>query len=549
LLSDSFQDRMTPEGFSTLGVVVPQPDAEAREEVPAAWRVRAAGGLLVAGAFAVVLASVPSVVFDLERYLVPKALALYLTALGLLALGFPSLRAPRWGVSEWLAIAFVVWSAASGAFALNRWLALEAWGIGLSSIVLLLATRELARHHPWPLLAGVLAAAVLGAALGVAQAYGVDWEWLADARPPGATFGNRNFLAHLSVLAVPPLAVTVVGIRRRRWLAPALLGIAILAAAVILTRSRAAWLGGIGGVASAGLTLLLVRRTQRPPRARMTAVLLALALATAAAVFVPNRLDWTTDSPYAETLSRLADYSGGSGRGRLIQYGNSLQLVRENPLLGVGPGNWLVHYPRVTSDGDPSFARHQLIPTNPWPSSDWVAFLTERGLLGALFLLAAGAVGASRAYTRARRGEPEDSLAAAALVGMLAAALIAGTFDAVLLLAAPSYLVWATLGLLLPEPRRAVPWSPASGARKLLRRSTGLLLLIVAAEAASHTAAIAATAQSRNRQTLGRAARLAPGEHRLQLLLAEQGDCRAAARARDLMPHPSRAQELARRCG
>jgi O-antigen ligase len=506
--------------------------------------------LVVLGAFAVVLASVESMVFDLDRYLVPKALVLHLSAFALLALGFPKLRAPRWGLTEWLLITFLVWSALSAALAENRWLALESWGIGLSAVVLLLATRDLAEHHRWPVLAGVLAAAVLGAGLGVAQAYGLDWEWLADTRPPGATFGNRNFLAHLSVLAMPPLAVGVVRLRHKRWLAPALLGVVILAAAVVLTRSRAAWLGGIGGLATAALTLSIARkRGTTAPRARLVAVTLALALATGAAVFVPNRLEWNTDSPYAQTLSRLADYTGGSGRGRLIQYRNSLTLAKENPLLGVGPGNWFVHYPLVTSRGDPSYAGQQSIPTNPWPSSDWVAFVTERGLLGALLLLAAGAVAAGRALTRARLGEPEDAYSAAALVGVLATAVIAGTFDAVLLLAAPSYLIWSVMGLLLPEPRRAIAWTPGPRTAKVVRRAAGLVLLVLVAEAAAHTAAIASTASSRNRRTLERAALLAPGEHRLQLLLAERGDCPAAAKAVELMPHHARTQAMAKRCG
>jgi O-antigen ligase len=280
----------------------------------------------------------------------------------------------------------------------------------------------------------------------------------------------------------------------------------------------------------------------------MVTVGLALAIASSAAVLVPNRLQWTSDSPYAQTLARLADYTGGSGRGRIIQYRNSLALAKESPVLGVGPGNWFVHYPRVTSDGDPSYAGQEPIPTNPWPSSDWVAFITERGVLGALLLLSAGAVAVGRVLTRARLGESDDTFVAAALVGMLTTAVVTGTFDAVLLLAAPSYLVWSVMGLLLPEPRRAIAWSPSGRASKLVKRAASFALVIVAAEAATHTAAIATTSESRNRQTLQRAARLAPGEHRLQLLLAARGDCPAASNAADLMPHHERAQAMANRC-
>jgi O-antigen ligase len=338
--------------------------------------------------------------------------------------------------------------------------------------------------------------------------------------------------------------------RHRRWLIPALIGIVILATAVVLTRSRAAWLGGVGGLATAALTLIVARwGGVHRSRWRLVAVAVALALATAGAVLLPNQLDWTTDSPYAQTLSRLTAYGEGSGRGRLIQYRNSLELAKEDPVLGVGPGNWFVHYPRVATDGDPSFAGHQSIPTNPWPSSDWVAFLTERGLLGALLLLATGLSAAGRVLARARTPQSDDAYAAAAVVGLMATAVITGMFDAVLLLAAPSYLVWSITGLMLPEPKRAIPWMPGPGARGLAKAGAALLLLVTIAEASAHTVAIASTAESRNRQTLTRAARLAPGEHRVQLLLAERGDCRAAERVGRLMPHHAHAQRLAKGCG
>ena len=43
-------------------------------------------------------------------------------------------------------------------------------------------------------------------------------------------------------------------------------------------------------------------------------------------------------------MHNVADYQGGSGRGRLIQYERTLALAIRHPLLGVGPGNWPVEY-------------------------------------------------------------------------------------------------------------------------------------------------------------------------------------------------------------
>jgi hypothetical protein len=484
---------------------------------------------------------------------------------------------------------------------------------------------------------GLLLAAVGGAGLGVAQAYGLEWSLLADTRPPGGTFGNRNFLAHFAMLSVAPLAALALTSRRNLARVLATAGLAVVVAAAVLTRSRAAWLGGLGGLGAAGVVLVVAAIADRRGRAdasgstgeardtvgapsrsgltvgRSAFVAVTLAIAVAVAVLLPNRLNWTTDSPYTETLSRIVEAGEGSGRGRIIQYKNSLEMVKHDPLLGVGPGNWFVQYPEVTTDGDPSFAGHLSIPTNPWPSSDWVAFLTERGPLGTLLLLAAGVLMVGRSLTRLRRSgangetgrvhargaedihfpggsdlryadrgfardahssslgvsgdarearsapltEPAYATAAsgtspagaaAAVVGLLVAALVMGMFDAVLLLPAPSFFVWTIVGVLLPDPARIREWLPSPGLRRSLRLAAVVLVGLLIAEASLHAAAIVTTHSSRSRATLAAAVRLAPGEHRLQLLLAERGSCPAARRAAALLPHHASAQRLAKRC-
>src|SRR5690606_41436178 len=74
----------------------------------------------------------------------------------------------------------------------------------------------------------------------------------------------------------------------------------------------------------------------RPPRSTLfpyttlfRSIGCALAAGAAAAIFIPNRLDWRSDSPYAETFTHIAAYSEGSGRGRLIQYRRSEEHTSE----------------------------------------------------------------------------------------------------------------------------------------------------------------------------------------------------------------------------
>jgi hypothetical protein len=256
-------------------------------------------------------------------------------------------------------------------------------------------------------------------------------------------------------------------------------------------------------------------------------------LAALAAVRLPNALDWRSDSPYLESARGMVNYREGSGRGRLQQWRHSARLVAAHPVLGVGPGHWAAAYPAVAPASDPSLTRDGTT-ANPWPSSDWVAVAAERGLLGLGTLGVAMVLLAWRAHQLVwRPGTPDAHVLGGTMGALLAATLTAGAFDAVLLLAAPSFLAWTALGALVGAADRLDGATPPG-----LRRGPALglvsLLALAAGLGAAHTLAMALYAGGRPR-ALARAATLAPGDYRIQLRAAQVarqvGGCAAARRA------------------
>jgi hypothetical protein len=266
------------------------------------------------------------------------------------------------------------------------------------------------------------------------------------------------------------------------------------------------------------------------------------------ALLLPNRLNWRSESPYLDSLTGVANYREGSGRGRLIQYGNTLEMVLDHPLLGVGPGNWPLHYPNYMAPGDPSFDADDDIPTNPWPSSDWMAMLSERGLPATLILLAAGGTIALGAWARVRGGSRRSPpLGDLTTVATLIALFVVGAFDAVLLLPAPAFFAWTTIGALATSARpiREVVLTP--GGRRRLTAAVALVGGALLVHSVSQVAAMT-LAGSRGREALELAAKVDPGSYRIHMLLAtawrDEGRCdRArphAERARKLFPnHPA----------
>jgi hypothetical protein len=275
----------------------------------------------------------------------------------------------------------------------------------------------------------------------------------------------------------------------------------------------------------AGALLLFVAWPTRrlwlePVRLRRILVLLGIAaIGIVGATGLPNALDWKSDTPYLDSVRGVVNYREGSGRGRLVQYRNSLDMALHHPLLGVGPGNWPVDYPRYASRNDPSLDQDDGMTSNPWPSSDWVAYVSERGVLATACLALAllGTLVAARQKGTAQ--DPVRQLEAIVLAATVLVTLVVSMFDAVLLLAAPTFFVWAIVGALMPE--MAIRRSLAVLWRRLAALGGAVVMLAAASRSVLQVRAMAHYDVGTVR-ALREAALLDPGSYRIHLRLAIQ---------------------------
>jgi O-antigen ligase len=515
------------------------------------------------GALATVLAVLSFRAFDLDRFFAPKELALHASALvaGVALLAGTkrlALRRADLALAAWLALSFF-----TAVFATNHWLAFRALTLTVSGAVVFWSARRLAAAGLSGALTTVLAVAVVAGALtALAQAYGVKMEFAALNRAPGGTFGNRNFMAHLTAIGVPLLLYRLAVARSSVAAAIWMTSLAACSGAIVLSRSRAAWLAlavcGVLGllVASRGPALLEgpdgLQAKQRLWRGAAVA-----ALGVALALGVPNVLDWRSESPYLESVRGVVNFREGSGKGRLRQYANTARMAVAHPALGVGPGNWPVAYPRFAPGDDPSLAEGTGMTANPWPSSDWMAALSERGVPATLSLagfVALLVLGALRARYDPSRSAV-DRLGALAGVGVLGIAVVEGGFDAVLLLPAPALVVWAAAGALIPGGREVRGVALPNRSRAALTIATGAFCL-AAAHAGSRRIEAMRLYGKGTLAALEDAIAHDPGSYRIRMRAAEayaaRGRCGDARRhalvARDLLPAAPAPKRVLDRC-
>ena len=547
---DANADDLVPEGRVPSG-----PDAQSAFMTIVEVEPRRGGSLALRvvqiGAIAVVLAVTMFHAFELDRFFVPKELVLHLAAAlaGLLALR--ALWRTNLTRVDLLLAGYLGLSALSAVMATNRWLAFRALAVTASSILLFWIARTLRDAGlARPLLGALALAVVVAAATSLLQTYGFDLEIFSESRAPGGTLGNRNFVAHVAAFGFPLLLLCTLRAARRgtylRWA----IATALVIATLVLTRSRAAWLA-FAAVMLVLFVAMLISAPLRRDRGiwkRVAGLLVMTAAVVALSLVVPNALRWHGRNPYLDSVHNLGEYSEGSGHGRIVQYGRSLLMSIRHPLFGVGPGNWPVVYPQRVPANDPSLDQtNGGMTANPWPSSDWIAAISERGIAAFVLLALAFLALTTAALGQLRRAvDVQDALNAAALVGILAGAVVAGTFDAVLLLAIPAMIVWTALGALSAHME-----APPRPTWRFIFVAVLAISIAGAVRSAAQVVAMDLFATHSDRASLLRAAQIDPGNFRLQLRIARMGGrtrCEHVRIAHELFPAARAAADAARGC-
>jgi putative inorganic carbon (hco3(-)) transporter len=366
------------------------------------------------------------------------------------------------------------------------------YGLTVMAIVVLLDRPIWLRRAVWTVVIAGGALAVVSLLQAGTGTYGSDFAGFAIARDEGGGVFrvggplDPNFFGQVLV-ATAVLAVYLALSTRDR-------GARGLALAVFLACIATMGLTGSRGalVATAAAVCLVLLLGPIPRDLGIVAVALVVA---AGLVFLPSGLQARIGLPTASLSPEQATVTRGSEdalQGRKSENLAALQMFRDHPIAGVGPGNYPRHYLSYSQQIglDPRLADRQA-------HSLYFGALAETGILGAGALLAVLWL-ALRGAWRGRRGlRGDQALLAEGIFVALASYLVAGLF---LHDAYPRYL-WILVGFgfvagqlarkaaasAAPEPLPAegpaVP-APATAPARPGRRAPSFAAAIVAAVAA-----------------------------------------------------------------
>ena len=189
------------------------------------------------------------------------------------------------------------------------------------------------------------------------------WDYGTLHKGFSATYGNHNYLAGYLEMAIPITIGLLIAVRKG-W-AKALCGFSLffLCIALTLTLSRGGW---ISGILALGFMLIVYLLKTKKKYAGLTATVVTVTI-----VVVLTILASTSVVERLETLTHAKDEP--TWRSRTAVWAATLDLIRDYPLLGTGPGTFGTAF---TAYRPPGMNRTYLQTHN-----DYLHFISETGIL------------------------------------------------------------------------------------------------------------------------------------------------------------------------
>lgn len=251
------------------------------------------------------------------------------------------------------------------------------------------------------------------------------------------TFSHKNLLSSVLMLGLP-FAIMGMVTFKKGWRELSLVLTFTLIAEIFVLRTRGVWLAVfVSSLAFLGVFFAVRKRQSLDVKfpTKYVGIAAGLAIVLLVALFSA-----------ASVSSSVSDTTNLENR--FVFWKNSVEMIKENPVLGVGPGNWKINFPKYGLMGLENSVLQGITQVQR-PHNDYLWVLTEGGPLALIFFLGIFALAFVRLAQNLRQPLESGDLAIDLAAGFgLLAYLVFSLTDFPLERVSHSFLVMAMLALL-----------------------------------------------------------------------------------------------------
>lgn len=281
---------------------------------------------------------------------------------------------------------FLAWAILSSSWAINSYESYSLWlKLFAASSMFLLVLNSINSKYQFELILKVIfLSAVIISLVGISQ-YLFDIELIRQAVSPASTFGNKNTASHFIVLTLPLGIGLFLYTTNQKEKYIYILGVLIILIYLFYTKTRAGWLAV--GVEFLVLLIFIIldkikNKTNFKLKNQVPIFILLAFVLIAIANLTNKKIDFTANVSSIFSEATISE----EGNARIQSWVNTLEIIKDNPIIGVGLGNWFINYPLYHNKA----AQGRLFNENSqlrYAHNDYLETLAELGIIGFVLIL------------------------------------------------------------------------------------------------------------------------------------------------------------------
>lgn len=196
------------------------------------------------------------------------------------------------------------------------------------------------------------------------------------------TMEHKNLYSSALFMLLPFLAW---GFWKNRGRKRVLYGLTVVATLfmILLLSTRAVWVGTFfAGILMVSVLILKIKQFKLPRSLRIYAIVGIVLVVSSGLVFVLAKGS-TANFSVGDRIRSIFDPEASNNKFRLNVWEASLEMWNDNPVIGVGAGNWKLNIPPYLKDYDFKIQEMNWLR----PHNDFLWVLTEKGIIGLVIYL------------------------------------------------------------------------------------------------------------------------------------------------------------------
>lgn len=257
------------------------------------------------------------------------------------------------------------------------WATVSRYGLSLGMLITLITLFQWQKLKATDLIKGVV---IFGSIAGIVTLFELlkalgSGDFISDIYVVSGTFSHKNLLSSGLMLSLP-FAIMGAAVLSSAWKRWSILLVFLLIAEIFVLRTRGVWLG-VFVSAFTFILLFFAMRKKSSLEVKFPMKKVGIAAVLAALLLV----GLFSASQVSDDVSNTTNLEN-----RLVFWNNSVEMIKENPMLGVGPGNWKINFPKYGLMGLENSVLQGITQVQR-PHNDYLWVLTEGGPLALIFFI------------------------------------------------------------------------------------------------------------------------------------------------------------------